>query len=82
MNNDTKPNKQPELQFQYIIYPPGMNKQQYPIPQCLHYRYNCNPTYYTSSNIEQKYDNTCCTNLAKAIAFLCCCFVLEDEITK
>ncbi len=87
MNNDKNPNKpslKPELQFQYITYPIGMINKQYPIPQYLHYRCNYNSTYYTSSNrnIQHQYDNTSCTILAKEIAFLCCCFVVEEEITK
>jgi hypothetical protein len=72
---------QPELQFQYITYPPQISIKQIPShlypyyynnSQNQNYQYNNQPTHTHT-------DNSCFICIAKGIALICCCFVVEED---
>jgi len=81
MNNNPQPSApplEPELQFQYITYPPQLANPQYihSLPQYIQSQYNSN--YYNHGKVSSEKNTNCLTYIAKCIAFFCCCFVVDE----
>lgn len=75
------PSFEPKLQFQYITYPEHMANPQYITQLPLHIQSYYNQNYHNNIKASSKQNyNNCFTNIAKCIAFLCCCFVVDETI--
>jgi len=88
MNNYPKPSApplEPELQFQYITYPKQLANPNYinSLPQYIQPYYNNTSenrtNYYNHGESHSDKNTDCFVYIASAIAFICCCFVVDEE---
>lgn len=88
MNDYPKPSApplEPKLQFQYITYPQQIANPNYinSLPQYIQPYYKNTienrPHYYNHGEIRTEKNTNYCAYLSAAIAFICCCFIVDDE---
>jgi len=73
---------EPKLQFQYIIYPEHMANPQYITQLPLHIQSYYKQNYYNNTKASSTQNsNNYFTYIAKCIAFVCCCFVVDETIS-